>query len=48
MLRFNNNESINFENVILVIFRYKSDVIVITQDQGRAKVECNNNDIIQV
>ena len=32
----------------LVISRYKDDIIVITQDQGGAEVECNSNDIIQV
>ena len=33
---------------VLVISRYKDDIIVITRDLGRAEVECNNNDIIQV
>ena len=31
---------------VSVISRYKDDIIVITQ--GRAEVECNNNDIIRM
>ena len=31
---------------VLVISHYKDDIVVITQDQGGVKVECNNNDII--
>ena len=31
---------------VLVISCYKDDIVVITQDQGRAEVECNDNDII--
>ena len=38
----------NILKYVLVISRYKDDVVVITRDQGRAEVECNNNDIIQV
>ena len=30
------------------ISHYKNDVVVITQDRGRAEVKCNNNDIIRV
>ena len=33
---------------VLVISRYKDDIIVITQDRGGTEVKCNNNDIIQV
>ena len=32
---------------VIVISQYKGD-IVITQDQGGAEVECNDNDIIRV
>ena len=31
---------------VLVISCYKDDIIVITPDQGRAEVGCNDNDII--
>ena len=31
---------------VLVISRYKDDIVVITRDQGGAKVECNNHDNI--
>ena len=31
---------------VLVISRYKDDIVVITLDRGRAEVECNNNNII--
>ena len=31
---------------VLVTSCYKDDIVVITQDQGRAEVECNDNDII--
>ena len=30
---------------VIVISRYEDDIVVITQDQGGAKVERNNNDI---
>ena len=33
---------------VLVISRYKDDIVVITQDRGGAEAECNNNDIIRV
>ena len=33
---------------VLVISRYKDDIVVITRDRGGAEVECNNNDIIRV
>ena len=33
---------------VLVISRYKDDIVVITWGLGRAEVECKNNDIIQV
>ena len=32
---------------VLVISRYKDDIVVITRDRGGAEVECNNN-IIRV
>ena len=32
---------------VIVISQYEDDIIVITQDRGRAEVECNNNDIIK-
>ena len=31
---------------VLVISRYKGDIVVITQDRGGAKFECNNIDVI--
>ena len=31
---------------VIVISRYEDEIIVITQDRGRAEFECNNNDII--
>ena len=30
---------------VLVISLYKDDIVVITEDRGRAEVECNNNGI---
>ena len=33
---------------VLVLSCYKDDIAVIIQDQGRAKVEFNNNEIIRV
>ena len=33
---------------VLVISHYKDDIIVITQEQGGAEVECNDNDVICV
>ena len=31
---------------VLVISRYKGDIVAITRDQGGAKFECNNIDVI--
>ena len=33
---------------VLVISRYKDDILVITRDQGRAEVECSSNDIMNI
>ena len=33
---------------LLVISYYKGDIVVIVQDRGGAKVECNNSDISRV
>ena len=33
---------------VIAISRYEDDIVVITQDQGGAKDERNNNDIIRV
>ena len=33
---------------VLVISHYKDDIIVITQEQGGAEVNCNDNDVICV
>ena len=35
-----------FRYYVLVISRYKDDIVAITRDRGGAEVECNSNDII--
>ena len=42
------HESITISQECKYITLYEDDIVVITQDQGKAEVECNKNNIIQV
>ena len=43
-----NNYTTGLLYYVLVISRYKDDILVITRDRGRAEVKCNNNDIMNI